>query len=245
MAWATDAIVSGDKVEKLDGQVFGSIPLHSALGLLGPSGLAAYFGLLRIAEIKRGEVVLISSAAGAVGAAAGQIARIHGCRVVGITGSAGKRRELIETFGFDEAIDYRGEADVTEAIHRSCPGGVDIYLDNVGGPITDAALRSMKTFGRIAVCGQASEYNATQPRGWRETVLMTTRRLKIQGYIVFDFRADFPEAIGEIAGWIRSGDLVNSPTIIDDVEHAAEAFVSLFRDDAPGRVLIRTNPSAL
>lgn len=244
MAWATEAIVSGDKVEKLDGQVFGSIPLHSALGILGPSGLAAYFGLLRVAEIRRGEVVLISSAAGAVGAAAGQIARIHGCRVMGITGSAEKRRELIETFGFDDAIDYRGEADLAEAIHRTCPDGADVYLDNVGGPITDAALRCMKTFGRVAVCGQTSEYNATEPCGWRETVLIASRRLKIQGYIVFDFRADFPGALRDIAGWIRSGDLVSSPTIIDGVEHAAEAFVSLFRIDAPGRVLIRTNPSA-
>ncbi|MGE0829213.1 MAG: NADP-dependent oxidoreductase [Hyphomonadaceae bacterium] len=241
MAWATAAVRPGDSVEKLDREAFGSLPLYAALSTLGPSGLTAYFGLVRVAQLKAGDVLLVSAAAGAVGSTVGQIARLLGARVVGIAGSDAKCAEIIREFGYHAAINYRTESDLDAAIRRECPDGVDVYFDNVGGEITDAAFRCMKAFGRIVVCGQTTEYNATEPRGWREAALSTSKRLKIQGFIVFDFRDEFPAAIREMSGWMKSGALVCKPTIVDGIENSATAFVSLFQEGGRGRVLVRAN----
>ncbi|MGE0829389.1 MAG: NADP-dependent oxidoreductase [Hyphomonadaceae bacterium] len=240
MAWATSAILSGDKVDKIDRETFGATPLYAALSTLGPSGLTAYFGLKRVAQVKSGELVLVSAAAGAVGSVVGQIARILGCRVVGIAGSDEKCAEIVREFGYHAAINYRAEPDLDAAIRRECPDGVDVYFDNVGGDITDAAFRCMKTFGRVAVCGQTAEYNATAPVGWREAALSTSKRLKTQGFIVFDYRDEFPAAIRDMSAWMQSGELVCKPTIVEGIENAASAFVSLFQPGGPGRVLVRT-----
>jgi len=244
LGWATQVVVPSEKIARLDKQLYQTNPLYSALNALGPAGLTAYFGLLRVAQIKPGDVVLISSAAGSVGSMAGQIARIHGCKVVGIVGSDAKCRDLINIFKFNGAINYQRTADLDASIRQHCPEGVDVYFDNVGGALTDAAIRCMKVHGRIAVCGQTSDYNAGTPRGWRETTTIITRRLKLSGFILFDFKAEMPTAIQEIAGRLRSGELVDKPTIVDGIERAADAFVSLFHDSAPGRLLIRVDPDA-
>jgi NADPH-dependent curcumin reductase CurA len=243
LGWATDAVVSADKIRPLDRRQFVGIPLHTALTLLGPTGLTAYFGLTRVAEVRAGEVLLISAAAGAVGVAAGQMARLLGCRVVGLAGSEDKCRELIQTFGFDAVINYRRESDLDAAIALQCPNGVDVYFDNVGGAVTDAAIRGMAQDGRIAVCGQVSEYSASEPRGWRETGAIVSKRLRIRGFVLFDFAAEFASASHAISRWIETGALVDRPTVIEGVENAADAFVSMFGDHPPGRVIVSTGAS--
>jgi len=244
LGWATDTVVCAEKVQRLDWRHYETTPIHSALGVLGPAGLTAYFGLRRVARIEAGETVLISSAAGAVGAAAGQMARILGSRVVGLAGSNDKCRELVDTFRFDAALNYRDESDLDAAIQRACPDGVNVYFDNVGGAVTDAAIRCMAINGRVVVCGQTSEYSTAEPRGWRETTTIITKRLKIEGFILFDFAAEFAEAAEQISQWLAIGQILDRPTIVDGVENAVDAFISIFGDRPPGRLLVRTDPTA-
>lgn len=240
MAWATHVVVRGDALEPLDPEIFDShVPLHAAVGVLGPSGLTAYFGLLDVAAIQPGDTLIVSAAAGSVGSIAGQIARIHGCEAVGLVGSEEKCRQLVQTFGYAGAINYRTEPDLSAAVRRAFPAGTNVYFDNVGGAVTDSILRTMTSFGRVIACGQLSDYGASQPAGWRETAEIISRRLNVRGFIVFDYRARFAEAIRQMASWMRAGQLSAEPTIHDGIEHSAKAFVSLFEDSSPSRLLVR------
>ncbi|MDP3495433.1 MAG: NADP-dependent oxidoreductase [Hyphomonadaceae bacterium] len=238
--WATHAAVDGKTLQKLDPQMFDEgVPSSASLDILGNPGLTAYFGITRVAEVKSGMTVLISSAAGPVGSAAGQFAKVLGCRVVGIAGSDEKCASLIEQFGFDDAINYRTRADLAAAIAEKCPKGVDVYFDNVGGETTDAALRNMRMFGKIAVCGQTSEYNRNPPRGLREIGLIISHRVTLQGFVLYDYLQDFALARAQIAEWMREGKVRHLPTIIPEIESAVEAFIARFSGTQGARPIIR------
>ena len=199
------AISNGRRVNKVDPA---QAPLERWVGGLGMPGWTAYFGLLDVGQPKAGETVVVSAASGAVGSIVGQIAKIKGCRAVGIAGGPEKCRYVTETLGFDAAIDYKAGG-LAEKLRAACPGGIDVYFENVGGEILDAVLPQMNTFGRIPVCGLISGYNATEatpgPKNFRSVL---TQRLKMQGLIVFDWQSRFPEAIRDLGTWHREGRLV-------------------------------------
>ena len=198
------AISDGKGVVKADPSL---APLEAWVGGLGMPGVTAYFGLLEVGEAKEGDTVVVSAASGAVGSIVGQIAKIKGCRAVGIAGGPEKCSYIVDELGFDAAIDYKNE-DLREAIKRTCPDGIDVSFENVGGEIMDAVLGRMNTFGRVAVCGLISMYNSTEPPG----ALMNLRsilvnRLKVRGFIVFDFADQYGEALKTLAGWHAEGKL--------------------------------------
>lgn len=238
--WREGYVSSGRGVLRLHPAVF-SPPLteRAAIGALGVSGLTAYFGIRRVAEARDGEAVLVSSAAGPVGSTALQVARILGCRTVGIAGSEDKCCLVTDELGADECINYRAEPDLAAAISRVCPGGVDVYFDNVGAETLDAALMNMNTGGRVAISGQVSEYARIQPRGIRAVGEMINRRLTMTGFVVWDFLPHFREAMSEMREWIVTDRLVFREEIIDGFENAPAAFLGLFRGENRGRRLIR------
>ena len=243
--WRTHFISSGKGLLRLDPQIFSPpIPDSTAIGVLGVSGLTAYFGLLRVARVWPGETVLVSSAAGTVGATVGQIARIQGCRVVGIAGGPDRCRYVTETLGFDACIDRHG-SDLATAIANTCLDGVDVYFDNVGGEVLDAAMLSMNRGGRVAMAGQVAEYNLDEPRGARHIKEVVERRLRLEGLVVWDYLADFRSAVDEMAGWIRDGKLVFTEHVVDGFHRAPAAFCDLFGGSAAfthaglGRSLVR------
>jgi NADPH-dependent curcumin reductase CurA len=192
------------------------------LGTLGLTGLTAYFGLLDVGRIQPGEVVVISGAGGAVGSVAGQIAKIKGCRVIGIAGGADKCRAVTQEFGFDAAIDYRTQ-DVRKALREHAPGGVDVYFDNVGGEILDAVLTRLARGARIVICGAVSQYNQTKVQGPANYLMLLVARATMAGMVIFDYEARFPAAIAELAGWLRAGRLVSR-------EHVVRGTVGDFHD---------------
>jgi NADPH-dependent curcumin reductase CurA len=182
-------------------------PLHTWIGGLGMPGLTAYFGVQSVAELKAGETLVVSAASGAVGQVVGQIARIVGARAVGIAGGPEKCRLLIEAFGFDAAVDYKAGA-LREALKAACPSGIDVDFENVGGDIFDAVLARMNLFGRVALCGLISSYNATEPPpGPGNIRFVLVNRLRVQGFIVFDFIDKYPEALAALGRWYSEGKL--------------------------------------
>ncbi len=198
------AISDGSNVVKVDPSL---APLERWLGGLGMPGWTAYFGLLEIGQPKAGETVVVSAASGAVGSIVGQIAKIKGCRVVGIAGGADKCSYLTDELGFDAAVDYKGGW-LIDDLKAACPNGIDVYFENVGGEVLDAVLPLMNTFGRIPLCGLISAYNAAAPvAGPRNLRCVLTQRLKMQGLIVFDWKDRIPEAIRDLSTWYREGRL--------------------------------------
>jgi NADPH-dependent curcumin reductase CurA len=243
--WRTHFISNGKGLLRLDPLIFSPpIPDSAAIGVLGVSGLTAYFGLLRVARVWPGETVLVSSAAGTVGATVGQIARIQGCRVVGIAGGPDRCRYVTDQLGFDGCIDRHGP-DLAAAIANTCLDGVDVYFDNVGGELLDAAILSMNRGGRIAIAGQVAEYNLDEPRGIRHIKEAVERRLRLEGLVVWDYLTDFRPAMEEMAGWIRDGKLKFTEHVVNGFEQAPAAFCDLFSGSAAfthaglGRSLIR------
>ena len=235
--WQTYAIAKAESLRKLD------LPpelLPAALGVLGMPGLTAWYGLLEIGKPKSGETVVVSGAAGAVGSVVGQIAKIHGCRTVGIAGTDEKVRWLTEELGFDAGLNYRTSPDLGAGVAAACPDGVDVYFDNVGGEVSASVLRSLNTFGRIAVCGQISTYDLDTPEPTEAILpLLLTRRALARGFIIGDHAEHFAKALGELRGWVEGGRLKHRETIIDGIEHAPEAFLGLFRGDNIGKQLVR------
>lgn len=206
----THAISSGERVVKIDTTL---APLERWVGGLGMPGWTAYFGLLEVGLPKAGETVVVSAAAGAVGSIVGQIAKIKGCRAVGIAGGAEKCRYVVETLGFDACVDYK-TGNLAADLKAACPNGIDVNFENVGGDILDTILLQMNTFGRIAVCGLISGYTATtMPEGPRNLRAVLTQRLRMQGLIVFDWEKRIPEAIAQLGAWHKEGHL----TIREDV----------------------------
>jgi hypothetical protein len=216
------------------------IPLSAALGVLGMNGLTAYFGLLDIGAPKPGETVVVSTAAGAVGAAVGQIAKIKGCRTVGIAGGPVKTRLCREEFGYDAAIDYKAPDDLDAALAAACPKGVDIYFDNTSGRISDAVLRHINKNARIIICGTASVSSwdpwPTGPRVERHLLVKTAR---MQGLLVFDYEQRTEEAVPVLAAWVREGKLRYREDILDGLDQAPGAIAGLYRGENLGKRLIK------
>jgi NADPH-dependent curcumin reductase len=210
------------------------------LGALGLTGMTAYFGLLDVAGLKDGETVVVSGAAGAVGSVAGQIAKIKGCRVVGIAGGQEKCRWIVEELGFDAAIDYKAQ-DVRRALREAAPEGVDVYFDNVGGEILDAVLTRLARGARIVICGAVSQYNATEAvRGPSNYLSLLVHRASMTGMVVFDYAARFGQAAGDIAGWMREGRLVSREDVVEGgVSVFPEALLKLFAGENIGKLVLR------
>ncbi len=238
--WREGYVSSGRGVLRLDPAVFSPpISEQAAIGALGVSGLTAYFGVREVARATSGETVLVSSAAGAVGSTAVQVARNLGCRVVGIAGSEAKARLVVEELGAEACINYRQKPNLATAIAGTCPDGVDVFFDNVGSETLDAALRNMNHGGRVAISGQVSEYSRSEPRGIREVGELINRRITMSGFVVWDFLPRFRKGMAEMREWMVEGQLVFREEIIDGFENAPSAFIGLFRGENQGRRLIR------
>jgi NADPH-dependent curcumin reductase CurA len=214
--------------------------LPTWLGALGMPGMTAYFGLLEVGALKDGETVVVSGAAGAVGAVVGQIAKVKGCRVVGIAGGPEKCAYIVKELGFDAAIDYKAE-DVRASLREHCPKGIDVYFDNVGGEILDDCLANLARGARIPICGAISQYNSTTGvRGPANYLSLLVNRARMQGFLVFDFAARYPEGVQAIAGWIAEGKLKPK----EDIETGGvEAFVptlnKLFAGENFGKLVLK------
>ena len=214
------------------------------LSILGAVGMTAYFGLLDAGQPKEGETVLVTGAAGAVGSAVGQIAKIKGCRAVGIAGGPEKCRRLVEDYGFDAAIDYRGKdaAALDEAIRKAAPNGVDVIFENVGGDILDAGILSLNEYSRIVLCGLISEYN-TQPVGARNLWQFIVKQTAVKGFLIRDYAPRFAEGGVEMAGWIDEGKIKFDEHIEHGVENAYESFMLLFSGGNKGKLILDVSPS--
>ncbi len=235
--WKEYQVSDGAGIQQVDAK---AASLSAYLGVLGVTGLSAYFALLEIGKPKPGETLVVSGAAGAVGSIAGQIGKIMGCRVVGIAGTDEKKELLITKFGFDAAINYRTTLDIEVAIAASCPNGVDIYFDNVGGEISDAVISNMNKYGRIAVCGSISNYNDTEQALSPSLLpLVVYKFLTIQGFLIADFAEKFPEGIAQLSTWLNEGKLTYSETIIDGFTNLPKAFIGLFEGRNEGKMLVK------
>lgn len=217
----------------------GDAPLSAYLGVLGITGLSAYFPLLDYGQPKPGETLVVSGAAGAVGSIAGQIGKILGCRVIGIVGSAEKVSLVKERFGFDEAINYNDSPELEAALASICPSGVDIYFDNVGGPISEAVIANINSYGRIVVCGAIAHYNDTTPAVSPSLLpLVVYKFLRIQGFLIADFSTRFPEGINQLYDWLQSGKLTYSETKVKGFHELPKAFIGLFKGLNQGKMIV-------
>lgn len=218
-------------------------PLSTSLGVLGLSGITAYFGMREIGRPQPGQTVLVSTAAGSVGSAAGQIASIGGARTVGIAGGPTKTALCREVFGFEQAIDYKRVPDLGAAVGAACPDGIDVYYDNVGGPMLDAILPHMNLHGRVVICGTASIASwDPPPSGLRLERLILIERLRVQGFIVFDYADRYAEALTQLRAWFREGRLAYREDIVDGLEQAPAALAGLYEGRNMGRQLVRVGP---
>lgn len=213
-------------------------PLPLFLSALGSSGMTAYFGLLDVGRVAARETVVISSAAGAVGSIAGQIARLHGCKVIGIAGGPDKCRYVVEELSFDGAVDYkRGE--VHAQLQKLCPEGIDIYFDNVGGELLETALLLLRNRARVVLSGMISQYNATAlPAGPRTYGMLLVRHARMEGFLAYDYAPRYPEAREQIATWLNTGLVRSKEHILEGIDSFPEAFAMLFDGRAIGKLLL-------
>jgi NADPH-dependent curcumin reductase CurA len=236
LPWATYCVEEAGKLRKID---TGSAPPSYNLSILGMPGLTAYFGMSDIGKPQKGETVVISGAAGAVGIAAGQIAQLYGCKVVGITGSDEKCQLIKDQFGYNEAINYKTSKRLRKAIADICPEGIDIYFDNVGGEISDAVIANLNFHSRIVICGQISQYNSTELRvGPSILPKILTRSILLQGFIVSNYSARFGEGFSQLSQWMVEGKLKSLETIFHGFEKLPEAFIGLFSGMNKGKMLV-------
>ncbi len=230
------AVCDENAVFKVDA---GEIPLPKYLGALGMPGMTAYFGLLDVGAPKEGETVVVSGAAGAVGSLVGQIAKIKGCRVVGIAGGPEKCGWILDELGFDAAIDYKSE-DVGEALRKQCPEGIDVYFDNVGGDILDAALARLARGARVVICGAISQYNNLEAmKGPSNYMSLLVNRARMEGFVVIDYMGRAPEATREMAGWIAEGKLIAREDVVEGFDNFPEALQKLFRGENVGKLVLK------
>jgi NADPH-dependent curcumin reductase CurA len=228
------AALPGDALTPIDPQL---APLATYLNVLGMPGMTAYFGLLDIGQPVEGETVVVSGAAGAVGATVGQIAKIKGCRAVGIAGGPEKCQMLIDDFGFDAAIDYKND-DVLAGLREKCPERVNVYFDNVGGEILDAVLARLARKARIAICGAVSQYNESTMRGPSNYMALLVRRARMEGFVVFDYADRYAEAAREMGGWMAEGKLKGSEDVVTGIETFPETLLKLFRGENTGKLIL-------
>ena len=213
-------------------------PIQSYLGILGWPGMTAYFGLLDIGQAKEGDTVVISGAAGAVGSVAGQIAKLKGCRVVGIAGGPEKCAYLVDELGFDGAIDYKNE-NIRNRLSELCPKRVDVFFDNVGGEILDAVLSKIAMRARVVISGAISQYNNERFRGPNNYMALLTYRAKMEGFVVFDYVKECSKAAAEIAGWMAAGKVKNREHIVEGIENFPSAFLRLFSGEKLGKLILK------
>lgn len=235
LGWQDYADLPGETLSRVPA----GVPPTWVLGVLGITGLTAYFGLLDLGQPKPGETVVVSGAAGATGSVAGQIARIQGCRVVGIAGGPEKCRWLVDEARFDAAIDYKGEP-VADRLAELCPRGVDVFFDNVGGEILDAVLARIAQRARVVLCGGISRYDdATLAPGPRNYLQLVVQRARMEGFIVIDYAARFPEAVAKLREWVESGRLVHQEDVQHGLENAPRTFQRLFLGENRGKQLLQ------
>ena len=237
LEWKEYQTSHGEGLNKVDANM---APLSAYLGVLGMTGLTAYLGLSEIGKPKKGECVVVSGAAGAVGSVAGQIAKIMGCRVTGIAGTDEKCSLLTSEFGFDAAINYKTTGNMRKAIVAACPDGVDVYFDNVGGSISDAVLVKIKPFARIVVCGAISLYNEKAlPQSLSVQPFLVRNSALMQGFIVNDFAHKFPEASKQLSQWLAEGKLNYAETIVEGFDQIPQAFIDLFDGRNKGKMVVK------
>ncbi|AXO81802.1 NADP-dependent oxidoreductase [Olleya aquimaris] len=235
--WSTQQVSNCEGLNKVDPE---KAPLSTYLGVLGMTGLTAYLGLTEIGKPKKGETIVVSGAAGAVGSVVGQIAKILGLRVIGIAGTDEKIEMLKNKFGFDEGINYNTTKDMKSAIAEAAPNGVNVYFDNVGGPISDAVLFSINQFARIIICGAISVYNETElPKSISVQPFLVKNSALMQGFIVSNYAEKFPEAIQKLSGWLAEGKLTYTETIVDGFDNIPQAFIDLFEGKNKGKMIVK------
>ena len=236
LPWQQHCIATENSIIKIDTTI---APASYFLGVLGMPGLTAYFGLTHIGKPKSGETIVVSGAAGAVGLVVGQIAKLHGCNVVGIAGSDEKIKLLKEEFGFDEAINYKSCIDLKKAIADACPKAVDIYYDNVGGETSDAVISNINFNARIVLCGQIALYNSTEiPIGPRPQPMLLTRSVLMQGFIIGNYQSQFSEGSKQLAVWVKKGKLKYKETIVKGFDKLPAALLGLFEGNNIGKMIV-------
>ena len=230
------ALSNGKGVNLVDPK---AAPLPLYLGALGMTGITAYFGLLDVGALKEGETVVVSAAAGAVGSLVGQIAKIKGCHVIGIAGGAEKCRMIVDEFGFDAAIDYKLD-DLHAAIKQHCPKGIDVYFDNVGGAILEAALARLALHARIVICGAISQYNNTDGvKGPANYMALLVARARMEGFVVFDYASRYGEALRDLSTWMMQGKLKSREDVVDGFTGFPEILLKLFSGENTGKLVLK------
>ena len=214
-------------------------PIHRYLGALGMPGMTAYFGIIKEGKIKSGDIVLVSAAAGAVGSLVGQIAKIKGCKVIGIAGGNVKCKYVKEELGFDEVIDYKND-NIYSALKKYCPDGIDVYFDNVGGEILEAALAKLRMNSRVVICGAISQYNSkSKIKGPSNYLSLLVNRATMKGMVVFDYKNDYPIAIKQISEWFQQGKLKSNESIFEGIDNFYEIFLKLFNGNKRGKLILK------
>jgi len=230
------ATLPANQVDKVDPSL---VPLERYLGVLGMPGMTAYFCLLEVGQPKEGDTVVVSGAAGAVGSVVGQIAKIKGCRVVGIAGGEEKCRQVVEDYGFDACIDYKNES-VSKGLKEHCPQGIDVYFDNVGGDILDDVLRFINLKARIAICGAISQYNNKEAvKGPSNYLSLLVNRARMEGFVVFDHRKNYQKAAREMAGWMAEGKLKAREHVVEGLETFPDRLLMLFKGENIGKLVLK------
>jgi NADPH-dependent curcumin reductase len=235
LGWQLYGVADPKTLQKLTSA---KLPLSVYLGAAGMPGVTAWIGLLRIGKPKAGETVAVGAATGAVGAVVGQLAKLHGCRAVGIAGGPQKCAYAVKELGFDSCVDYRA-GNLPKDLEAATPDGIDIYFENVGGEVLEAVLPRLNDFARIPLCGLISDYNATEPRGIPDLRLFLFKRLLLQGFICSDTPDVWPEAIRQLEDWITAGKIKYRETIVDGLENAPRAFIGLFKGENFGKLIVK------
>jgi NADPH-dependent curcumin reductase CurA len=239
LEWKEFQTSDAENLRKVNGN---DIPLSAYLGVLGMTGLTAYFGMTDIGKPQKGETLLVSGAAGAVGSIAGQIGKLLGLKVVGIAGSEEKIDLITHKFNFDSGINYNQTADMTKAIKKQAPDGIDIYYDNVGSYTLDAAMNNINRLGRVINCGAISLYNETdQPTGPRLETTLVKKSVKMQGFIVSNYEDQFQEGIQQLSEWLKAGDLKHEETIVNGFKKIPQAFIDLFDGKNMGKMVVQVD----
>lgn len=237
LGWTEYAAAPAAALRKVDPNL---APISTALGVLGMPGLTAYFGLLDVCDPQPGETVLVSGAAGAVGSLVGQIAKIRGCRAVGVAGTDEKVAWLTAELGFDAAFNYKRFNRYGHKLDELCPEGVDCYFDNTGGPLTDEVFPRLRRFARVAVCGQIDQYNDRQAaRGPRLLWHLIVKQAKAEGFLVFQYERRYAEGLARMAGWLRDGRLHYRETVSEGIESAPRAFIGMLRGENIGKQIVK------
>ncbi len=236
LGWQAYAVADGSTLRKVDPAL---APISTAVGVLGMPGMTAYFGLLDIGQPKAGETVVVSGAAGAVGSLVGQIAKIVGCRVVGIV-RGNEKAQYLRELGFDAVIDYEKGLPSAKELSDACPNGVDVYFDNVGGELSDLILQRINTRARIVVCGQSSLYNLeTTPVGPRMLGLLIVKQARAEGFLAYQFAERWPDGMKQMAAWIREGKLHYREDVVQGLENAPKAFIDMLHGQHSGKRLVQ------